>query len=155
MTARILEHFCPFIKIWGPLHSNFGKKCWEHFWSQEGYSRNYCIPNFNLQDSSFSFYKALSDGMLGSGATFLAFCQKWRPVRPQVWKNNFWEHLWSQKGYSRDYFKPNFRSLGPLVSILHGFEWLHARFWLGVYTVPGQKRFVFRAFLAIFQRFLG
>ena len=57
---------------------------------------------------------ALSDGMLGSGATFLAIRQK---LRPQFLKN-FWEHLWSQRGYSRDYFKPDIRSLGPLVSIL-------------------------------------
>ena len=64
---------------------------------------------------------ALSDGMLGSGATFLAICQKWRPLRPQFWKNNFREHLWTQRGYSRDYFEPNFRSLGPLVWILHVF----------------------------------
>ena len=44
--------------------------------------------------------------------------EKWRPFRPRFWKKNFWEHLWSQRGYSRDYFKPDFRSLGQLVSIL-------------------------------------
>ena len=56
--------------------------------------------------------------MLGSRAPILTLCQKRRPFRPQFWKNNFWEHLWSRRGYSRYYFKPNFRSLGQLVSIL-------------------------------------
>ena len=65
----------------------------------------------------------------GSGATFLAICQKRRPFRPQFWKKNSWEHLLSQMGYSWDYFKPNFRSLGPLGSILQAFEGRRAGFW--------------------------
>ena len=32
-------------------------------------------------------------------------------------------------GYSWDYFKPDFRSLEPLGSILQGFEGRHAGFW--------------------------
>ena len=66
--------------------------------------------------------------MLGSGAPFLALCQKRRHFRPQFWKNNFGEHLWSQGQYSRDYFKPHFRSLGLLVSILRAIDWWPAGF---------------------------
>ena len=66
--------------------------------------------------------------MLGFGATFLALCQKWRPFRLQFLKKNFWEHFWSRRGYSRDCFESNLRSLAPLVSILQGFEWWHAGF---------------------------
>ena len=40
-------------------------------------------------------YQSLSYGVLGVGAPFFAPCQKWRPFRPQFWKNNFWEHLLS------------------------------------------------------------
>ena len=65
--------------------------------------------------------------MLGSGAPILALCQKWRPFRPQFWKNNFWEHLWSEREYSTEYFKPNFRSLGTLV-LISAFKWRRAGF---------------------------
>ena len=69
--------------------------------------------------------------MLGFWAPFLALCQKRRPFRRQFSKNNFWKHLWSRRGYSRDYFKPNLRSLRPWVCILQGFEFesRHVALW--------------------------
>ena len=63
-----------------------------------------------------------------------SLCQKYRPFRSKFLKKNFCKHLWSLRGFSRDYFKPDFRSLGPLVSIFKGLRmtacWVQERlFW--------------------------
>ena len=72
-------------------------------------------------------------------SAFFGPLSKKGPFRPKFWKNNFWEHLWSQRGYSRDYFKPNFRSLGPLVSILWALEWPRAGCWSAFFGPLSKK----------------
>ena len=104
------------------------KKFWKHLVSWRGYSRDYFNPDFRSLGPLVSILRVFEWRRAGFRSAFLAPSQKRRPFRPQLWKNNSWERLWSRRGYSRDNFKPNFRSLGPLVSILRAFEWLRAGF---------------------------
>ena len=113
-----------------PFRPQFRKNnLWKHLWSQRGYSFDYLKPIFRSLGPLVSILRAFEWWCAGFRNTFFALCQKWRPFRPQFSENNFWEHLWSRRGYSRDYFKLNFRTLAPLVSILGVFEWRHAGFW--------------------------
>ena len=66
--------------------------------------------------------------------------KKWKSFRPRFWSRNFWEQFRSQKAYCRVYFKPNFRSLAPLVSILLAFEWRHAGFRSAFFGLLSKRR---------------
>ena len=123
MTCWVPEPlFCPLSKR-RPFRPQFWKNNFrEHLWSPKGYSRDYFQAQFQVSRAiSSPFTRLWLTVCLIFVATFLVICQKWRPFRTQFWKKNFWEHFRSQKGYSRDYFEPKFRSLGPLVSILQVF----------------------------------
>ena len=141
--AGCRSSFLVFVKNGEHLDPNFGKKFWEHLWSQRGYSRNYFKPNFRFLGPLVSILRAFEWQRAGWQSAFFALCQKWRQFKPKFWKKNSREHLWSQRGYSRDYFKPNFRSLAPPVSILRAFEWRHAGFW-SAFLAFCQKRRPFR-----------
>ena len=83
--------------------------------------------------------------MPGFNPLFLVRYQNWRFVGPYFWQNIFWEYLVSQSSCSRDYFKPNFRSLGQLVLILQVLFAEKLTFW--------SKIVVFEAFEHLFLDF--
>ena len=124
MTAcRVLtRHFWLIIEIGGPLDCIFGKIFLGNIFNHQDDALGIILSqNLSPQDHWFGFYSTLNDGMPGFNASFLVRYQNWRFVGPYFWQNIFWECLLSQKECSRDYFNPNFRSLGQLVLILQVF----------------------------------
>ena len=82
--------FLAFCQIWRPLDPDFVKNNSGNIFDHEVATLGTILSQISrLKDQSLPFYMALSDSMLGSEATFLAIRQKWRPVRPQLWKKNF------------------------------------------------------------------
>ena len=80
--------FWPFIKNGGLLDPNFGKRISGNiFDSKENTLRIILSLISVLLDHQFPFYKALSDGMLGFGATFLPFVKVRGLLDPNFEKN--------------------------------------------------------------------
>ena len=101
---------------------------WEHLQSKRGYYRYYFKPNFrSLRTISFHFKGLRVTTCWVPERLIWLFVKKRDHLDPnfgKIFSGNIFDH----RGYSRDYFKPNFRSLGPLLLILQGFEWWDMRF---------------------------
>ena len=104
--------FWPVIEIQGPMHHDFEKK----------YSRNIVYhkedtveiifsPTLGLYDHEFGFYKELSNGALGSGATFWPVIEFRGPLHHDFGKK--YGNIFDHKKDTLVIFKPNFRSVGP------------------------------------------
>ena len=144
----LTRHFWLIIEIGGPLDCIFGKIFLGNIFNHQDDPLGIILSkNLSLQDHWFGFYITLKVGMRGFNASFLVRYQNWRFVGPYFWQNIFWEYLVSQNSCSRDYFKPNFRSLGQLVLILQVFLSKNSFLW--------SKIDVFEAFEHLFWIFLA
>ena len=123
-----------FVKKGDHLDLILEKKFWDNLWSWRGYSRDCFKPNFRSPGLLVSMLWAFDWHHDGCRSAFLDLCQKWRAFRPQIWKKN--------SGNIFDH-KEDFRSLGPLVSILRAFEWRNAMFW-SAFLGPLSKKGPFR-----------
>ena len=66
---------------------------------------------------TLQFHKALNNGTWVPEGVFWSFIKIRDSLHPNFKEKNSGTYLIT--GYPRDYFKPNFRSLAPLVSVLH------------------------------------